>query len=1140
MFVSGDSLVHSAGDLALASQCEFALLRTLDACLGRIETESAEDAMFARLARLGNDHEVRELQRLKRLHPDGVVIVPRPEKRISSELRAAAEATITAAARRTPVIYQGTFFDGEFLGFSDFLIHDPVSDSYEVHDTKLSRTERVPSVLQIAAYADALDAAGIAASPSGHLVLGDGTDVLVHLPDVLPVYRRARREMVSALSQHYGQLLPASWADLDVRACMRCEHCAPEVEAQRDLLLVAGMRVSQRTALHAAGIDTIDRLAASEGPVPDLAERSLIALRAQAGAQVRQEQSGSPVVEVHSPDALGALPAADSGDIFFDFEGDPLYSERGSADWGLEYLFGVMESDGVFRPFWAHDRREEKAAFVGFVDYVLARLEQFPGMHVYHYAAYEKSALLRLASRHGVYENEVDHLLRQQVLIDLYPVVRSALRIGARSYSIKKLEPLYMSDHRGDVADAVASITEYARWCDLRDQGSVDEAAAVLADIADYNVYDCRSTLELRDWLLGHAAAAGVQPRGPIPPVDVPVDDADGVRDALWEFAGDPADRTADQQAAALMAAAVGFHKREEKPFWWAYFDRLSSPMDEWADTRDVFMVEGVESMSEWTVPPRKRTRQRTTVLRGEFGPGSASTGGKVKVLYAPPAPEWIPEDKRINPLHRWTASGTIVGVSDDGSRITVDESMPKAEPPHSIEPVATVPDSYIRHDSLIASIAATAAEVADELPDLPTSAVIDVLRRDSPRLRSRRALAEVSGDDTVGAIVSSLLDLDSSYIAVQGPPGTGKTYTGSRVVAALARDHGWRVGVVGQSHAVIENLLDKVVDAGLDPAAVGKKVVSDRPHRWTEVTSYAEYLASQSGGCVIGATAWPFTNRNEVGELDLDLLVIDEAGQFSLANTIAVARVARNLMLLGDPQQLPQVSQGSHPEPVDTSALGWLADGADTLPRELGYFLPTTRRMHPALCSVVSDLSYDGLLLSHSTVEGRLLDGVEPGVHTVLVDHVGNATSSHEEALAVVALARDLVGSPWTDSGSTRPLEASDLLVVAAYNSQVATVRAALDDAGMESAACGTVDKFQGREAAVVIVSMAASAPEDVPRGMQFLLSRNRINVALSRGQWAAYIVRSPALTHYLPSSPAELSLLGAFMRVSPDIDPI
>ena len=1138
MFVLDDDLIHSAGDLALAARCEFAVLRTLDAHLGRLDADAVagtDDAMLARLSRLGSQHEARQWAAYRRQFGDDAIAVERPG-RMRSELAAAAAVTLDAAARRAPVIYQGTFFGDGFLGFSDFLVYDEDVDAYEVQDTKLSRTERVPSILQLAAYAEALTAAGIPVSNTARLVLGDGTRTAVHLPDVLPVHRRARAELVALLDAHRTQLLPADWADADVRACFRCEHCAPEVEASRDLLLVAGMRVSQRTALLAADITTIDALAASSGPVPDLSARSLAGLRDQARVQVRQESTGSPVVEFHTPSALGALPGPDDGDIFFDFEGDPLHTENGSTEWGLEYLFGVLETDRAFRPFWAHDRDEERRAFTAFVDYVRERRRQYPAMHVYHYAAYEKSALLRLAARHGVYEDEVDDLLREQVLVDLYPVVRSALRIGARSYSIKKLEPAYMSEVRGDVADAVASITEYARWRDLRDRGELDEAASVLAEIADYNRYDCESTLELRNWLLAHAAEAGVTPRGPIESAP-PTDDDESpnpARDALREFAGAPGDRTPERQTAALLAAAVDYHRREDKPFWWAHFDRLSSPVDEWGDTRDVFVVESVESMSEWVKPSPRHNVRRTSVLRGEFGPGSAVRGAKVAVLYAPPAPEWIKPELRANPQYRWTATGTIVAVSEDGASVTLEESIPKGADPHDLEPVATAPTPGPATTTVRAAIAATAVEVADALPHVPDSAVLDLLLRRRPRTRSGSPLR--TDDPSVAGITAALLDLDGSYVAVQGPPGTGKTYTGSRVVAALVRDHGWRVGVVGQSHAVVENFLDAVVDAGLDGTRVHKKPVSDRPRRWTASVKDVD-VAALDGGCVVGGTAWTMTNRKNIAENAFDLLVIDEAGQFCLANTVAVGRAARNLLLLGDPQQLPQVSQGSHPEPVDASALGWLADGADTLPADRGWFLATTRRMHPDVCRVVSDLSYEGRLRAHESVDDRSLDGVAPGVHTTFVDHVGNATSSREEADEVVRLARSVIGRTWRTGAESRPLESADVLVVAAYNAQVAVIRAALDAAGLTDTACGTVDRFQGREAAVVIVSMAASAPEDVPRGMPFLLSRNRINVALSRGQWVSYVVRSPALTHYLPGTPVELSLLGAFMRVSPDL---
>jgi superfamily I DNA and/or RNA helicase len=351
-----------------------------------------------------------------------------------------------------------------------------------------------------------------------------------------------------------------------------------------------------------------------------------------------------------------------------------------------------------------------------------------------------------------------------------------------------------------------------------------------------------------------------------------------------------------------------------------------------------------------------------------------------------------------------------------------------------------------------------------------------------------------------------------------------------------LVFTHGWRIGVVAQSHATVENLLDCVIDAGLDPQRVAKKRYDHNAPRWQEIdsTEYPAFIAD-STGCVIGGTAWDFANANRVPPGSLDLLVIDEAGQFCLANTIAVAPAAANLLLLGDPQQLPQVSQGTHPEPVDTSALDWLVDGQSTLPGERGYFLDRSYRMHPAVCAAVSALSYEGRLHSYTEcTAARHLDGYRPGVHMVLVGHQGNSAESPEEAEVVAAEITRLVGASWTDEHGTRTLTPSDVLVLAPYNAQVALLRQVLTSAGLSRVRVGTVDKFQGTQAPVVFISMTASSADEVPRGISFLLNRNRLNVAISRAQYAAVIVRSEALTDYLPATPAGLVDLGAFLALT------
>jgi len=391
---------------------------------------------------------------------------------------------------------------------------------------------------------------------------------------------------------------------------------------------------------------------------------------------------------------------------------------------------------------------------------------------------------------------------------------------------------------------------------------------------------------------------------------------------------------------------------------------------------------------------------------------------------------------------------------------------------------------------------------------------------------------------DQVATITAALLDLDNSYLAVQGPPGTGKTHVASHVIAALVQ-HGWRIGVCAQSHAAIENVLAAVIRAGVPAGQVAKRTVEAEHPAWTDLAQaddLAAFARDHEGGYVIGGTAWDLTNPKRVERDQLDLVVVDEAGQFSLAKTMAVAMAGARLLLLGDPQQLPQVSQGSHPDPVDLSALGWLIGEEPVLDPEHGYFLATTWRMHPALTAPVSRLSYAGQLHSQvSVTQSRSLDGVEPGLHVRSVDHHDNRSSSPEEAAAVVDLVRDMIGRRWIpaveDGEPERAIGPQDVIITTPYNAQVATIRAALDAAGFDEVPVGTVDKFQGREAPVAIVSMAASSPSDVSRGIDFLLDRNRLNVAISRAKHAAYLVRSPLLTDLAPRSPRELVALGAFI---------
>ena len=430
-------------------------------------------------------------------------------------------------------------------------------------------------------------------------------------------------------------------------------------------------------------------------------------------------------------------------------------------------------------------------------------------------------------------------------------------------------------------------------------------------------------------------------------------------------------------------------------------------------------------------------------------------------------------------------------------------------------------------------------------------SASADLLFRRAPRLKRSASNAknaenlprevDFSGSNlpTVDAVHAAVRALDHSYVAVQGPPGAGKTFLASHVIARLVAE-GAKVGVVAQSHAVIENLMVACCARdGFDVSRAvrlrGKSVTPDAP--WAEVSdSELTELISGEGGLLFGGTVWDYVSERRVPAGSLDVLVVDEAGQFSLTNTVAAARAARSVLLLGDPQQLPQVSTGVHPYPVDASALGWLSDGAAALDPRFGYFLGESWRMDSALCERVSWLSYDGALASAAATAGRALQGVAPGVVSYPVEHAGCSVRSVQEAQAVVDCVRELLGREWVPAAGAepRPLAAEDCIVVAAYNAQVDCVREALIAAGLADSSgagvrVGTVDKFQGQEAAVVLVSLASSRV-DSGRGAGFVLSPNRLNVAVSRGQWQAVLVHSPWVARSVPQDVEEVLALSGF----------
>ena len=772
-------------------------------------------------------------------------------------------------------------------------------------------------------------------------------------------------------------------------ACGRCATCDAEVVAHRDLLLVAGMRPVQRDRLRAGGITTIDDLAvAASGPKgmnPDtfamLQTQARLQLSAPAGTgeSVLSDPGALPPIppyEVVAPTALGALPRPDLGDLFFDFEGDPLHTEGDAVVWGIDYLFGWIDVREQYSALWAHSFAEERIALETFLDFIRVHRAQHPDFHIYHYAPYEPTHLLTMAARHGTREADVDRLLRDGVFVDLYPIVRRALRIGSRSYSIKKLEPLYMGDEvrTSDVQKGDDSIVRYAeaRALARRRRGRAPRGRSSTI----WPTTTATTASRPCACATGSSTAPATPACGPRP-TPSRARTSTSRPPALWRWprsrATHPHD-SAEAQALRLGAAGIDYYAREAKTFWATHFLRLREPVSLWEQTRDVIVLDSARCrlVEDWHQLEGQRAARRIVELRGELAPGTRLTEGSnpfaLYELPAPfpfePSPRWIHADHRV----------TVIDVLDDGALVeeTAVDGFTWTELPIALTPVTAAACAQpAGGDRRVGGCrdrrgAGASRRPGHRHPAPPPAA--DPSAGSSDRRAGAAALARAT---TSTRSCERSLDLDRSYLAVQGPPGTGKTYVGSHVIARLVNERGYKVGVVAQSHAVIENMLDRVVAAGVareqvakapkDPAATG---LSFTPIAKNGV---AEFTAAHAGtGFVIGGTAWDFAHEGRVPRGSLDLLVIDEAGQFSLASTIAVSLSSSRLLLLGDPQQLPQVSQGTHPEPVDTSALGWVMDGADVIPPEYGYFLARTWRMHPRVAEPVSRLSYSGELAAH------------------------------------------------------------------------------------------------------------------------------------------------------------------------------
>jgi predicted RecB family nuclease len=1150
--------VLSPSDLVSFAACGHLTELERAAIAKLVEKPILSDPAFDVLIQRGRQHEERYLAELEA----AVTASPGPldggaqrltritfdPSRGLAGVQIAARDTELAMRRGDAVIYQATFFqadgDERWQAHADFLVRvDTPSDlgawSYEPADAKLARAAKTSAVLQLCAYAEMTARIQGSLPEYINLILGGPghPEERLRLSDYHAYYRWTKSAFIAAIASGKPAYPPRATYPEPVEKCDTCNWSTTCDKRRRDddhLSLVAGITRNQRKALADMGVSTVAGLAALPIPLEKAPARTsteaLERTREQARLQVESREAKQLMYELlpelEADLGLGALPEPCPGDLFFDIEGDPF-----AFDDGIEYLFGIAEPakpDKTGAPtayaFWAHDAATEKKAFEDTVDLLTAARLRNPGLHVFHYNHYEPTALKRLMSRYSTREAEVDDLFRNDVFVDLYRVVRQSVRAGVESYSIKKLEPLYGFTREAELRDAGTARAEMDAWLELGASGPL--AGDVREKVRVYNLDDCLSAWRLRDWLEARRRDLAKQEGQDVPrPTVRAAPDLDEVLEKDAEVAalatklrgmGDP--------TAALLGNLLDYHRREAKSAWWEFFDLcgLSDPeMIENTTCLGGLQLLGLRppppksrsSFYEYSFPPQEHSLSEGTLI---YDPRSeaADRGGKKSV-------------------------GTVAEVDDVKGRLLVKRGN-QAGPPPAVTSV--VPRKIISAKELLASLLRVGAAVADSGIDSagPLRATRDLLLRRPPRLKAPGEGPLVQpGETTNVAAIRLVGELDAGVLAVQGPPGSGKTFGGAEMALAMI-SAGHKVGVTANSHKVIANFVARLCKLASEAGRTLGIVQAGEEHQvldhpWVTRMKSADVPAAllDPKVNVAAGVAWLWARADMADAVKV--LFIDEASQFSLANGVAAAPGARSLVLLGDPQQLDQPVKGQHPPGADASVLGHILGEHKTIPPEQGLFLAQTRRLHPDLGSFTSELFYEGKLSCLPGLENQNLEGVDrltgTGLRVVAVPHEGNQNESAEEVAEVQRIFGRLVDNTWwTNSpGERNKIGMDDVLVIAPYNAQVAALKEALPP----GARVGTVDKFQGQEAPVVIYSMAASTPTEAPRGMPFLYDPKRLNVATSRAKCLAIVVASPEIFRVACRTPVQMKLANAFYRI-------
>ena len=1048
------------------------------------------------------------------------------------------EKTKAALKKGYDLIHKAHFKHEGWIGEVDFLIKVKKDTKlgnfgYEVYDIKLSSIAKPEHIIQISSYTEWIKKEQDLMPDYMYLILGNGEKIKYKTRDYQLYFQNHKKKYLQFLSKDQKNTHP--------ERCQFCSLCewidvCEKIWLEEDHLnQIAGIRKDQISKIKKHGVKTLKQFSKLKETekIEGLSSSIFRTHHSQANLLMKQKETGKPefkLLPVQNGRGFNKLPQPSKHDLFFDIEGlDKILNaeEAANSKSGLEYLFGIyyFENDeGIYVPFWAHNQKEEKEKFISLLDFIDKHLKKYPDCHIYHFNHYEKTALTNLIKKHGACIEQVNNLLREAKLVDLYNVVKQGMQVSEREYSLKKLEKFYGFARKGEIQKANESTDKYLDWVETKNKKLLDE-------IKTYNEEDCKSTFHLLKWLLEKKPKDSVWRIDPEPLE----------RKRNWEREDEEYKKLIDKKRkdspiANIVKDILGFHKREEMVDWMEFFDRTENK-------NHLDLVEDPECIGNMTM------------IKKEPDKDDKSGIAEIYTYKFSPQDYKIQENNNVDDAlesdFKTKSIGKVVKITESGKdhliqiitkrRVGVN-ALPKTL---SVVKGGFVPTEPIRK-AIIRFIESFLKN------EKKYKATYEILEKNYPNIKHLKKNENILGrGDFLKESLKAVEAMDQTYLYFQGPPGVGKTYTAAFIIVELLKKSK-NIGITANSHKVIHNLLTKVEEiaendnfsfegwhrtgSGVESHFPDGKFIKNAMSKKMMDGIFSEIQIGETAGKLFSGTKWCFSS--EYCSQKLDYMFVDEASQLSVADIVAVSLSSKSVVIIGDQQQLGSPTAALHPGESGKSIPEYLLEDKDTIPADRGVFIEKSHRLHPKICSFISENFYEGRLKSHDSTEKRRIifnakgnTLPEAGIRFIDAKHKEICRQkSVDEGKLVKDYYNNIFGSIFTDENNKeKKLGIEDILIVAPFNVQVNYLKDILP----KNARVGTIDKFQGQEAPATIVSMTTSDAESLPRNISFYFSRNRLNVGLSRSKSLSIIIMNKKILEISCRKIEHIRLVNTFMKL-------